>query len=212
MPSINEQLSSAEIFIDNMQRFPAVRDAFAGVGRGEEYVQEGRQLLEEARRLCQQQLDMYGDQYDASSKLARAREAVHDQYMAHLELARVLFEEDIDAQADLVLRGERRQAFKDWVVQTRTFYEKLLSSDERLAQMATLMITREDLEAAQAQVEAVAAARSEQQGEMSEAQDATERRDEALDRLNDWVSQNRRIARVLLRKNPQHLEALGIRA
>ena len=47
---------------------------------------------------------------------------------------------------------------------------------------------------------------------MGEAQRTTVQREQALDRLNDWVSQNRRIARVLFRNDPQQMEALGIRA
>lgn len=212
MPSIYDQIRSAELFIDNMERSAAVRDAFATVGRGGDYVQEGRQLLDEALRLYGTQQNQYGDQYGATDGITKAREAIHDTYMAHLELARALFEEDRDAQADLGLRGERRRAFDAWLGQVRTFYTELLASDAYVGEMATLLITREDLEAALAEVEALAAARSKQQDEIGEAQNATEERDRAIDRLMAWVAQNRRIGRVVLRHTPQHLEALGIRA
>ena len=212
MPSLNDQIRSAELFIENMSKTPSIQEAFASVGRDAAFIQQGQQLLEEVRRLYRQKQDEYGDQYGGTTDLYEARDAAHDAYMEHLDFARIVFETDANAQESLQLAGERRRALNDWLSQGRSFYEGLLEDEVLLEQMGTLMITREDLEAGRAQIEEVAAIHDARQREMSEAQRTTDRRDQALDRLNDWIRQNRRIARVLFRKDPQHLEALGIRA
>ena len=212
MSIVYDQIRSAELFITNMSETPSIREVFAGVGRDAAYIQQGQQLLEEVRRLYREKHDEYGDQYHGTVALHEAREAAHDTYMEHLEFARILFEGHVDAQENLQLTGERRRALDGWLGQTRAFYEGILEDESLLEEMGTLMITREDLEAGRAQVEEVAALHDARQREMSEAQRMTEARDQALDRLNAWESQNRRIARVLFRKDPQHLEALGIRA
>ena len=77
---------------------------------------------------------------------------------------------------------------------------------------AAFSVTQEDLEASRQQVDAVAEARQERKQEAAEAQRATEQRDAVLDQLEAFVGQNRRLARVLFRNDPQHLEALGLTA
>ena len=66
------------------------------------------------------------------------------------------------------------------------------------------------LSAAKAQVLEVEAKRNIQFKEKGEAQTATQLRDEALDELQDWMSDFIAIARIALEEQSQYLEMLGI--
>lgn len=54
-------------------------------------------------------------------------------------------------------------------------------------------------------------ARQQQMQRKGEAQDATEKRDEALRAMDVWMSDFKAAARVALKDHPQWLEMLGIR-
>ena len=235
---IESIIENARFFLQNVQETPAIQQRFAAAGRDAAYFQQGQTHLDDTERLNQQQEDEYGDQYAATDALHQSRETAHDTYMGHLGLARIAFEEDPDALHALRLNGRRKQALPAWLAQAGTFYDGLLEDGSapadgstpddgtttdgtttptgqpaaRRQAMAAFGVTQQELEAGRDEVDAVAQARSEREQEAAEAQRATETRDAALDRLEDFVGQNRRLARVLFRKDPQHLEALGLTA
>lgn len=209
---INQQLSSADTFIENAMQVAAIRDLFATIGRDADYFQEGRALLEEARALHNRQQAEYGDQYEATNVVYAQREEVHEAYMLHVRLARIAFRGDLSAQGALQLNGERQRAVAAWLDQTLTFYENVLKAEELADRMTAFGVTDAALRETYAAVQEVAAARREQQRQKGEAQQATEKRDEALDRLAAWMGENQALARVLLIDDPQQLEKLGILA
>ena len=207
---IDRQLNEAEVFIGNAMDVPEIRAAFARANRDDAYFQEGQDLLEAARRLTQKQVDEYGDQYKATVALEAAREKAGDIYMRHLQMARLLFRNDSDAQKDLLMYGRRRQALPAWMEQARTFYENLLASPLFIDRMEAFGVGEDELRAGHALVKEVAEAQRTQNEEESEAQEATLRRDEALDALAEWMVLSRGLAPLLLADQPQKLEALGI--
>ena len=233
---IESILENARLFLQNVQQTPAIQQRFAAAGRDAAYFQQGQAYLDEVERLNQQQDDEYGDQYTATDTLHQKREVAHDTYMGHLGLARIAFEDDPDAQQALRLNGSRKQALPAWLAQASAFYDGLLTDDTpdgppsqedrtgggttattdqpaaRRQALAVFGVTRQELEAGRDEVDAVARVRQEREQEAAQAQRVTEERDAALDRLEDFVGQNRRLARVLFRRDPQHLEALGLTA
>ena len=60
-------------------------------------------------------------------------------------------------------------------------------------------------------MEAVESAEAGQEREKSEAQQATEHRDVAMDALDEWMSDFISIARVAFEDDPQQLEKLHVR-
>ena len=223
---IESIIENARLFIQNVQDTPVIQQRFAAAGRDDAYFQQGQTYLDDTERLNQQQEDEYGDQYATTDALHRKRDAAKDTYMGHLGLARIAFEDDPDAQSALRLGGSRKQALPAWLAQAGAFYDGLLTGApadgdtttptdqpaQRRQAMAAFGVTQQELEAGRGEVDAVAQARQERKQEAAEAQHATETRDAALDQLEAFVGQNRRLARVLFRNDPQHLEALGLTA
>ena len=73
-------------------------------------------------------------------------------------------------------------------------------------------VTAEKLAAGQAQVDGVEALAAAQKKETGEAQQATQKRDVALEALDGWMSDFVAIARIALEENPQWLEKMGVLA
>lgn len=211
-PSIDQQLSEAEVFIGNGRVVPEIQQAFEAARHGAGYFEEGQHLLDAARQLHQTQHAEYGDQHAATQALARLREEADRRYRRHLGLARLAFQDDVDANRALHLSGKRGRSYAKWVDQTARFYDNLLANTAFLAEMERFGVMADDLEAVRQAVDRVVQARRDQDNEAGEAQIATERRDEALDALADWMSRSKTLARILLADDPQQLERLGILA
>ena len=210
--SINERLTAAQVALDNVQADPVLQDALAAFGYDAERVREGQDLLAEARAAHGIVTVEYGDQFDATDAMKAAYETANTTYMRHLKVARVALQNGRGAAQKLQLNGRRKSTLPDWVKQARSFYENALANGEVQAALGRFGITSEQLESGQAQIEAVAAANAVQEREKGEAQNATEKRDAAVDALDAWMSDFRTIARIALEDQPQQLEKLGVYA
>ena len=209
---IDEFLQDAGLFIENAIETPPVQEAFASVGRGTEHFEEGRAMLDEGRRLHQKQQDEYGDQYAATERLGETEDAARERYMRHYGFAEAAFRDDPDAQSALGLSGPRKRSLGGWLDQALTFYDNLMSNPALLEAFREEfpLIEEEVLEAAREEVHATASAFQERRREAGEAERATDARDEVLERLDDWLDKERRIARALFRSEPEHLKTLGV--
>jgi hypothetical protein len=68
------------------------------------------------------------------------------------------------------------------------------------------------LQAAQAQVEETLALKNVQEQEKGEAQEATQRRNAAIEAIDEWLADFKVVARLTLEDTPQLLETLNLRA
>lgn len=211
-PSIDQQLSEAEVFIGNGRAVPEIQQVFDEARHGEAHFEEGARLLNAARQLFQRQRAEYGDQHAATEALEKIREETDKRYRRHLGLARLAFRDNLRAQQALGLTGTRKRSYSQWLEQTAAFYDNLLAEAAFLTEMERFGVVADDLEAARRSLNGVVQANRAQDKEAGEAQIATERRDEALDALADWMSTSRALARILLADDPQQLEKLGMLA
>lgn len=208
--SIPERLSEAETALDNALSDQTLLDALAEYGYDEAALEEGRALLEAAQDAQQTMTAEYSEQYEATDALEDAHEAAHQTYIRHLKVARVALKDDRGAAEALKLRGRRKETISGWIDQARTFYDNALADEDIQDALAEFNVTTEDLNEALAQVDAVAAANSTQEQEKGDAQDATQARDAAVEKLDEWMSDFFAIARVALEDRPQQLEKLGL--
>ena len=194
-PSIDDQLYLAELFMHNAMAVPAIREAFAGIGRGADYFQQGEALLAEARRLHARQCNLYGGRIGATQELHEARSAAHETYVRHLSLARLAFEGDASAQKALLLTGPRQESYAGWIDQTVIFYDGLLKDEEMRRRIASFGVSREDLEAARGAARGVGVLRRKQLNKTGAAKEATAKRNAALRALAGWMRENKALAR-----------------
>ncbi len=110
------------------------------------------------------------------------------------------------------MNERKAKAFNPWYDQARHFYTALLADAEAQTKLARYKITLEVLQAAQSQVEQAFALNSAQEQEKGEAQDTTQRRDVAVEALDEWLDEFKVIARIALEDSRQLLEALNLGA
>lgn len=208
--SIDETLNSAELAINNTINNAELLEIMALYGYDLTEMNNGKTLLEKAKDLYNEQKREYSEQYQASEELDSALETVKKLYMRHVKLARIAFEENPSIWTELGLNGSRKKSFSGFVAQANLFYENAKTNETVKTELAKLSITEEKLNEAQLLLQNITQLSAKQKKEKSEAQQATELRDKAIDEMNDWTSKFLKVARIAFEDDPQKLEALGI--
>lgn len=130
--------------------------------------------------------------------------------MKQLIISRVALRGDRGAEASMQMAGERKKSLSGWLKQAKAFYANSLNNKPILEALGEFCVTSEKLKEAQALVLDVESKINAQLKEMGEAQAATVKRDDALDELQEWMSDFVEISRIALENESQYLEVLGI--
>ena len=207
---IDQIMTEILLAIDNALTNPIILAALEKFGYGETKLREGKALYDAAEVLINKQAKEYGDKAGASQAMEQAKDALRVVYVPHVQIARIAFKANAAAYQLLELRGERKRSHSSFLRQAGAFYDNMMSDEGYKTEMAKFGITAETLTAAQALVAAAAAALKTYTKEAGEAQQATEARDEAIDKLEEWKGDYFAILRIALAEDPQLLEVLGI--
>jgi hypothetical protein len=182
----------------------------AAFGYTTERINEGKALLEKVNQLMIAQVKKYGKQYAATDAQEKFLESAYASYMVTVKTARIAFKKHLDILAGLGITGKRSRSLSGWLRRAKILYTNLFEMPDALDMMINFGYTAERLQKELQDIEEVEKLHIEQLSGKSEAQQATQQRDEAFDELCDWYSDFRGVARIALYDDPQLLEALGI--
>jgi hypothetical protein len=205
--SIAEQTKEARTLITNSRQHPDIQRALTDFGYSIKNLEKGQALLEHFLLLQSAKRQNYGAKLSATAAVYTELEQVKATYDEHRTLARLAFKNDRGLQTTLGLYEpypDRRSAFTALVT---NFYAQLLPHHKAVQRYG---LTRAEIEQAQATVVAFVEAQQQQTQRKGEAQSATQKRNQALKNLQQWVRGYRAIVRVALADNPQLLEVLGL--
>ena len=203
-------LTESATILANAREHPEIAAALDAFGYDAAVLQEGQALLDAARGLHDAQIKEYGEQHAATQAYTEMAEQTDKVYAAHRRLAKIAFKADAQRKTDLHLNERKPRAFNPWYEQARHFYTALLADTEAQTQLARYKITLEALQAAQSQVEQALSLKNAQEQERGEAQEATQKRNAAIEALDEWLADFRVVARIALEDTPQLLEALKL--
>jgi hypothetical protein len=181
------------VALDNVQSTPEIATALATFGIAEARLQEGTELLAQARTLHADQVRERGEQHQATEALNRAWDEADETYSVHRRLVRLVFRDDLRKLDVLGLSGSRKRSLSGWLGQATVFYTNLVADAEALAALGRYNVTQEAIEAGKGLVDTVAQLNSAQKREKYEAQQATKDRDRAghAQRVDGRVSRDR---------------------
>ena len=210
MLPIDTLLSDAQVAIENALNNPDILNALKDFGYTTARIQTGKALYSTATAAQIQQTTEAGDQIAATAAVSDAWETAKKSYIRFIKIARIAFKRSPGISTQLDLGGTRKRTLSGWVAQANQFYASALANKTILSGLKEFGITEQKLKAGAAEVKALEAANLTQEKEKGEAQAATQKRDAAIDELQDWLSDYLAIAKIALEENPQLLEGLGI--
>lgn len=202
-----EQVRRTKTAVEMVLQYAHLQKAMAAFGYDKKKMLEGKVHCEKVEWLDNLQKKEYGESYGAIDSLKLARTEARQVYMRHLEVARVALKDNRGASKSLQLSGTRKKAMFGWLEQARIFYTNVAGVKETLAKYS---LTEDELKQGQAMIEAVYQAHSTQRIEFGEAKRATYQRDQALNEMNNWMSNFNRVAKVALENDAEALELIGL--
>lgn len=205
--SLYKEIENHRLIISGALANPVVLKKLAEMGYDRKAILAGQQRLLKMKN--QQQLRESGQssQKASTTQMRQAFQQADARYMGHLKLARLIVPKESAAWDDMKLTGSRRKDMAGWLMQTEAFYRHAPAVADLLTPRG---ITAEDLNQTQAMIDAVGAARVEQNRHRGNKQVAKVRRDEDRQAMHEWMAKFIRAARYAFQDDKQQLEVLGI--
>ena len=207
---IDKLLMNSNTAISNAISDSRVNKAISLYGYTAERLQEGKLLLDNAEALSTKQVQKYGDKIGASQAMTVARQKVSAAYVPHVKIARIAMKNNKGAFQALELNGKRKRANAARLAQAKTFYTNAIANESYKTALANYGITEDKLEAALNLIKEAENARANYLKEKGEVQNATAKRNLAIEALDEWMSDFIAIARIALKEQSQLLEILGV--
>lgn len=208
MTSIAQQLTSGHLLIQNSITDAEIAGLVSGFGYTDEKLNAGLSLQEEAVEAVEKQQNKAGAQRTATQQFDEAQKTAFDAYQALAKVARAVYQQDPATLTTLGLTGTMPKDTAGFLAAAYTLFDNAAPL-EALSQYGYDEL---HLPAERAKIAALDTANQNQELAKGAAQQATLEQDAALEALNEWTAQYRKIARVALRGKKQLLEKIGIAA
>jgi len=166
-------------------------------------------LVSNLQTLNEKQKKEYAEQFNATETYNNDWKALNIIYSEHVELGRIVFENDLTNYVQLGLLGRRKHSFSGYMLQAQQFYNNGLKSQEIMDGLSQKGISKKEMEDTLALIGKVEEEKFKQSKETGEARQATKNRDAALDKLSDWYGKFKRTALVALSGNEALAKVLG---
>ncbi len=207
---VDDRITKYDLMLRVAENDMDIKPILTNYGYDSPVVLAGRALYATAYAAQQNQKKEYGEKYGAVDTFGQARIDTYNKYMELVGLARIVFKRDRNILNQLDLVGERENSYDKLVMQMKRFYDNALASDDIINSLGRFNITADTLNAGKVLIEDMLVKYQAQLKESSEAQRATHDRDEAMEGLDDWMSDFLAVAKIALAHEPQYLERLGI--
>ena len=206
LQSINDILWAARLAVNNTAKDTEVAKKLGQFGFPARRMQEGKDLLTVVQEMEQAKKTCYNERWDISHQIEQELLSIRPVFREHVTAVRFVFRHEPTILRSLNVRRIANNQWT-WVEQARSFYELLAPYR---SQLATHGVAPEELDQAQASLEAVLVLRDDRLHKKGEAEDCTQSRNQASDMLRSWLREFHTAARLALKDTPQKLEAYGI--
>ena len=203
-------LEKYRVTLENTEAQPQIASTMAEFGYDSATMAIGKAKYNEARLAYDSNKTETDEEVAAYAVFEAKEDQLAKIYTAHRKKAKVVFRNDTVTAEKLEITGALSSVYTNWLETVRKFYNISVADPAIQTSLGRLKITPDDLTAAQALIPEVEAARAAYLKEKGESQDATAKKDAALAKLDDWMSEFYAVARIAMEDRPQLLEALGI--
>ncbi|MCK4919883.1 MAG: hypothetical protein KAS71_02480 [Bacteroidales bacterium] len=202
-------LEAYRVALENVTSQKQISMAMFKLGYDDSVIMEGKNLLEETLKKYQGKKTEYAERsaaYDYFTSLWNELEKV---YSKHRKKVKVIFRNESATLEKLSVDTPAPETFVNWIQSVKGFYNELISDPELQKRVLRLRITSTEIQNSLGLIEKLEQSRANYMREKGESQDATQLKDRAFAKIDDWMMDFYAVARIALEDNPQLLEALN---
>lgn len=207
---IDHRIGKADLAIQNTIKNEPIRERMKEYHYDNTRMKQGEKKVERVKKAVLKQKKKLSKKLLATLELKKVLRLAKETYMGFRKLAHMALKGDTALMATLGLDKSSARTLAGWLAEARQFYSNAMASDEIMEKMAKFAVNREKLEKGQRQLEDVKKAQEYQKKRKGDAMAATEELHQALEQMDEWITDFFKVARIAL-KGSQLLEALGIK-
>lgn len=204
-----ESLEQYSTSLVNAENHPVIAKEMAEMGYDGKVMKAGNALFAEAQEAYNANIREDDETSEAYVKWETLKQHIHRAYMLHRKKAKVIFRKDSLVLDRLSVSGSMPKAYVKWLGTVKKFYSVALADEQVQTQLRRLKITLKDIEGANKMIAQLETARKEYLRESGESETATQTKDEAFAKIDDWMSEFYAVAKIAFEDSPQMLEILG---
>lgn len=209
--SIARFLKGSKTLIFGVRDDAFIKERITAFNYDESRLTECIAIYDEAEKAESVKSKEYGEQLEAKAIFDKQMAEAEKLYRKHTDFLKLALVDNIEEQKKLLLIGQpRTRRLSDWFKHVLELYDRVLESETAITAVTRYGITREKLAEGRQTVSAAEAAKIKHTEEKGEAQDATDLRDTAFEKLAFAVDELKKICTYSLEDRPQRLEKLGI--
>lgn len=207
--SQTEILEITRIALQNVETNPLITPLMEALGYNTAKIDEGKALLNTAKTLYNQNLEIDDSKNKAYQAFENKRVAIEGVYSTDRKKAKIVFKTDAVVFKELGLKGSLPRTYVKWLETISLFYNVLNGQPDVLAKLATLQITAQHVTDQIAAINDLENLRADYIQTKGNAQNATKTKNKAFKDLENWMSDFYAVAKIALEGEPQLLESLG---
>ncbi len=207
--SIVERLSVAKQQLSQAKSHGELATLIAKRSYTPEKIADGELLLADAATKHDRQFREYGEQFDLTDTHNRKLNELRDSFVELRDISKVVFKGDRLVVKTMLLDQPIARTQNALSEQVRSTIGNMLKTDSILERLAPYGFDEPTLDGMQKLLGTIETFRTQRDKEVVDAQDATRARDEAMEKLDEWMVDFQTIARIAVRQRPELMELLG---
>jgi len=208
--SKSDYLYRVSTLFTNSVQDEKIRDAVFSYGYSQEKMEEGKKLYEILDSLEREYLRAIDIKAAINFQKQKLHRQVNKSYMKYLKIARIAFDQHIEARESLMLEGIRERIFEKWFHQVEVFCNNILGNAEYWPYLEQYGIRNNDIEGLKALLGELRVLADQTLKLTGQVKMITEKKRAQTIQVQNWVSDYIKIARIAFEDAPQNLEKLGI--
>ncbi|MBI9034443.1 MAG: hypothetical protein JEZ03_08235 [Bacteroidales bacterium] len=205
-----DQMNFASLAINNGLKHEFILEAITPYGYGPDKLNEGLALYKETHKLYIGHSKKQNNKTYSTANLYSEWKLLNTAYIRKLKIARIVFENNTEAQISLQLKGKRDKNISNWMDQASTFYSNILINPTFIEMMNSLLITEDQIRTDLHKLENLRILKLKQDECKGIARQAKLDRDVKFKELKQWLNRYLAVARFALEDSPQMMESLGV--
>ncbi|MHA7110112.1 hypothetical protein ACRTDU_08310 [Sunxiuqinia elliptica] len=202
-------LEQYRVSIENAKKQPTISSIMTEYGYTPEVIVTGENLYSKTFEIYNRNKTEDDETSAAYATFSNQKDALKELYKTHRKKAKVVFKNEPVILDLLLLQGTQPGAYVKWMEMIKKFYDELTKSEELKNRLSRLKVPEEELNQASELISSTESARAEYLREVGESEDATQQKDAAFAKLDEWMSEFYAVAKIALEDHPQLLESLG---